>query len=208
MLRHVFSCRRSSGGSRRRWSSGRSRNRSSSGSGGSHDSGGRNLTGDTNAAFTFDNLDLGEISVLQKLRDDVRSAGDGVAGGCDHQPGRPRESDPPDSWWDLEMTGDLFGALITSPCWLPLTALGDQYSTVEYFPRFPYDGVPGYLTPNEPPLRNPTRATSTPTPTGCTPTASSAACRSGSDLRGGRPAVRRRRNPGGHPRIVRSRGGS
>ena len=45
--------------------------------------------------------------------------------------------------------GQVFGGLIlwgvTSPWWIPAAALGDDYGRTAYFPRFPYDDVPGYL---------------------------------------------------------------
>jgi hypothetical protein len=99
--------------------------------------------------------------ILQNLREDVRDPPAGGGGESDpapatseHKPGRPTASDPDDHGWGdlLAYPGAVYGAAmmavagVTSPIWVPHTLLSDDGATDFYFPVFPYDNAPGYLT--------------------------------------------------------------
>ncbi len=54
-----------------------------------------------------------------------------------------------DHGWDLGTAlgaGYLVAAGVTSPFWGPHAAIDEGFATEYLFPRFPYDGVPGYMT--------------------------------------------------------------
>jgi hypothetical protein len=88
--------------------------------------------------------------VLQKLRDDVRAASSGAGDAGNQGSHRPSAYDPANPECDggqsfFEATAGLILGGLSSPFWVPPAALGDDYTAFASFPRFPYDGVPGYL---------------------------------------------------------------
>jgi hypothetical protein len=97
--------------------------------------------------------------MLQQMRDDVRGESSGSSSGSS-----PRDSDDDDDddddhhghYYDDEDNDGFHGFIvfhsarlafytITSPFWGPHAALEDGVCAYEYFPRFPYDHVPGYM---------------------------------------------------------------
>jgi hypothetical protein len=84
--------------------------------------------------------------ILQNLREDVRNPPSGGGGESDQEPRRPSANDAGYPGCESD-PGSIIGLAIISPFWLPHAALHDDFSTIEYFPLFPYDDVPGYLTP-------------------------------------------------------------
>lgn len=92
---------------------------------------------------------------LQAMRDDVRGAPSGSAPPPvdPSRPERPRSSESPSMWNDDEGLGlDVVAAIgwgcvlgVSSPFWGPPAVLDDSLGVPAYFPRFPYDHVPGYL---------------------------------------------------------------
>ena len=89
-----------------------------------------------------------EEGQLDSIRQDVRTP-------------PPASDSPPSSastegksfFWSLLDSGDNFGlgfcavclGTVTSPIWIPVTALHDDYSQCVRFARFPYDDTDGYL---------------------------------------------------------------
>jgi hypothetical protein len=102
----------------------------------------------------------GQEGDLQTIRDDVRQGPPpSAAPSDDERPGRnqrrPRscddgpQSDGEGGYGALACV-TLVGAAVTSPIWAPITILGDDYGAPgRFFPRFPYDECPGYLTIDE-----------------------------------------------------------
>lgn len=102
---------------------------------------------------------------LETIRDDVRGlplpAASGGSPARSEEPAHDDDSDRhrPDhhrhhhydddhdtDWGGLYLVGGyLFVAGVTSPWWGPHVALNDDFDVDGYFPRFPYDGVPGYM---------------------------------------------------------------
>ncbi len=93
---------------------------------------------------------------IQQLREDVRVGSPGNNTGAPpsqeegnrHRHSATPESDPDQEGWT---PGSIFGAgwfagyVVTSPVWLPIQILDDDYSVEAGFPRFPYDDVPGHI---------------------------------------------------------------
>jgi len=88
--------------------------------------------------------------ILQGLRDNVRTSSSS-SGGSDNDRRRHRhdydEHDDDDPFGFYGFCGRACFYGVTSPFWGPVTALDDDLSKFDglYFPRFPYDHVPGYL---------------------------------------------------------------
>jgi hypothetical protein len=88
---------------------------------------------------------------LETIRQDVRSPEPAPASPQPeqrkgHNRHHDRDHDDDSSW---HFYGDVPGWLlvygITSPLWVPLTALGDDWDRELLFQRFPYDQAPGYM---------------------------------------------------------------
>ena len=97
--------------------------------------------------------------ILQAIRDDVRGASsdssapgsrdeddddDGRRHGSYHG-GYDDDDDDGFSGFLVFQSARLAFYTLASPFWGPYAALEDDLSTYDYFPRFPYDRVPGYM---------------------------------------------------------------
>ena len=92
--------------------------------------------------------------LLQTLRDDVRGESSGSASPSPDDDDRPRRrhsrsyhDDDDDGFYGFLVfeSGRLAFYAFTSPFWAPYAVLEDDLSACRYFPRFPYDHVPGYM---------------------------------------------------------------
>jgi hypothetical protein len=89
--------------------------------------------------------------ILQGLRDDVRSPSSSSSGGSDDDDRHHHYHDDDDDGGGFHaFVGRALFYGVTSPVWGPVAALDDDLSKFDglYFPRFPYDHVPGYLMEN------------------------------------------------------------
>jgi len=100
---------------------------------------------------------------IQTALESVRGDSAGNSGGGEAQPPPPSSSNesrrrkaaedpscdegiPLDAYPSLVLFGGyLCAAGATSPLWVPISALEDDYSVTMYFPRFPYDGADIHL---------------------------------------------------------------
>ncbi|MFH1918872.1 MAG: hypothetical protein ABIP48_03150 [Planctomycetota bacterium] len=96
--------------------------------------------------------------ILQGLRDDVRGADDSSSShrSDDDDDRRHRDYDFQGAGYHDGDHDHFYGYIVfessklafyalTSPLWGPYKALDDDLATYDYFPRFPYDEVPGYM---------------------------------------------------------------
>ena len=111
--------------------------------------------------------------ILQGLRDDVRNPFPSSSGGSGDDDRRHHYYD--DHCDDNDggfytFVGQVFLFGVTSPVWGPVAALDDDPFKFDglYFPRFPYDHVPGYLMDNPCEVWDGDPTSSPPTPSGPT----------------------------------------
>ncbi|HUT89844.1 MAG TPA: hypothetical protein VMY37_10125 [Thermoguttaceae bacterium] len=102
--------------------------------------------------------------VVEQIREDVRGVSTGSSDTSAPSSGSPGDDDQGDSrprrrrrdydGYDDDGYGDAKGwtgliivsaYTVTSPFWGPHAILEDEFLSYEYFPRFPYDQVPGYM---------------------------------------------------------------
>ncbi len=90
-----------------------------------------------------------QTGTLDKWRDAARTSNDVEFESSREEKKSRSDHDHSDHHDDCDEGDKFLGELalwgVTSPWWIPAAAMGDDYGRTAHFPRFPYDGVPGYL---------------------------------------------------------------
>lgn len=100
---------------------------------------------------------------LDAIREDVRTSSPDAPAAPPRERSPSGDGDDSDAWGTDWLSDEAWSSLgkialvgVAAPFWAPKMALDDDYVARGFFPRFPYDGQPGYLQ-IEPPADTPHR---------------------------------------------------